>query len=160
MSTVHSEQVGSTGIELSKPKWGIVEGDRYSADQVIHAFRSGQEKGINDFIAATQKVAEINLKSYMEVIDDFIDILKKDFKIDFVDARIKVQSHNEFESIIVLGRDTYFSEKMDEIYARLYEHEETVDIDFDQQIMFTYDGENINYEKMILDGYRYYRKPS
>jgi DNA-directed RNA polymerase subunit F len=156
----NTEGVDSSNFSIPKPPWEKVDEDSYSADHVIHAYRKGQERGITDHLKAVEKVAQQNVNRLMKIIDDFIKILQDDFSVDFKDARIKVNHFDDFEAIITIEKTTYFSDNLNKIYDRFFEYEKNLNVDFEYQVMFTFEDEHTNYKKMLLDGYNFFRKSS
>lgn len=164
MATAHDERVERTieSIPVSAPrrKWEEVDGDKYNADHIIHAYKRGQERGVSDTLKAVSKVAEQNLYECMNIVDELVDILKSDLNIDFKDARIKMNSFDDFEALILLDRDDYFSDKIDEVYELYYDQEKDFRNEFDFHLIFSFLDDHINYEKITMDGYRYIRQSS
>lgn len=154
------EDTDSTRISIPKPPWEEVDGDTYNANHIIHAFKSGKEEGIASHLKAAKTVARLNLNGCMGIIDKFIEILHDELSVNFKDTRIKINKFDEFEVIIVLEKKDYFSGKLDKIYNRYFEYEAGLDLEYDLSVMFTYENKYTNYNKMSLDGYKFFRKPS
>ena len=157
-----SEKKGTTGsqkvaVKLDKPKWLKVEGDSYEVDHVINAYITGKESALKDLAKTIERQRDQILIKGMELTDNLLEKLDEDLGVNFVEARLKQSDIFNVETLILLEKESYLSDKLDKIYELYFEFEEQIDIDFDFEVKFTFSSDYINDGQLQLDGFEYFR---
>lgn len=66
----------------------------------------------------------------------------------------------EIESIVILERETFFSDLIDDVYDLYFNFEDGLDVDFEIHFKFTFKSEHLNTEQLAADGFTYFRTAS
>lgn len=142
--------------------WDLSGG--FSADDVLHAHEMGMQKNAVEIVDAHKKVLEKqfieNFQKAHRVTEELFDALAKD-NAEPVRGYLRVQNGLEFDVIMCVSENTFYSNQLDTAYllsqaAEMNNNEET----FRVSISIMKDSSNIDGEQLIMDGYSRRYEPS
>lgn len=127
----------------------------YSGDQLIEAYETGIEKGINEQQKILRKVFKANIDKTTKAAVNLTQYLKDELNIAYKGMHMKVIDIANISIIIGIAEDDYFTKEFDAAYIKSCQLEKQAAKD-DLKIVFQfiYTGKNhLNHSTLASDGY-------
>lgn len=142
--------------DLLEKEEGISNGweQLVTLNKIKESYDQGYEEGYNAKSKADIFFLKHNLNFALKNAVKYSEHLKKAYSIEADEMFLKICSLEEFSVLILVPPEKYFSDQMDKVYQELHTYLEAInDEDKRLDVVFTFNGDSINRDKLTSNGF-------